>query len=131
MRPLKFRAWDVNQNTMLYNPNTPLTIIEAEGLGLNELFGLNDFLKWLANRYELMQFTGLYDQNGKEIYERDIVTAHNLKTQETWKGVVGFEVGMFTFSDEGLGAVDLHFITRQDTCEVIGNIYENPTLIHH
>lgn len=74
---------------------------------------------------EVMQWTGLYDSEGVEIYEGDIV---ELRAQ--WGGFVGdiiFECGCF-------GVKDGHTVyTFQDasseTLRIIGNIYESPDLM--
>lgn len=80
----------------------------------------------------LGQFTGLYDVNGKEIYEGDILRwyANNLLY------VVIFESGMFYASikecNEGMiGGFSLHQLTEYDygKCEIIGNIFDNPELL--
>lgn len=68
---------------------------------------------------ELLQFTGLLDKNGKEIYEGDICKNGGGKTIIEWDNeVAGFD---FTNSE---GAV-----LSGDLFEVIGNVYENPELL--
>lgn len=59
MRKIKFRAWDKEHHNMqVIFDNTTQT---------------EWFLPNLNNQYEIMQYTGLCDKNGKEIYEGDIV----------------------------------------------------------
>jgi hypothetical protein len=74
-----------------------------------------------------MQFTGLKDKNGKEIFEGDILRLYYLES----KTIDGAEV---VFSHDGgwvlkSGSDFLNIGTRQDEVEIIGNIYENPELI--
>lgn len=79
--------------------------------------------------YELMQFTGLKDVNGREIYEGDILTGGILHmtsgvrlSNESVATTVTFRDGMFK-----LGKVSL--LSFHKNAEVIGNIYENPELL--
>src|SRR5690554_736873 len=78
---------------------------------------------------ELMEFTGLKDKNGKEIYEGDIVRFH-YKT-----GV--YKIGIVVWNDL-FGSWDIDcsdFVSYKSlkqyksVSEVIGNIYENPELL--
>jgi hypothetical protein len=109
LREIKFRAWD--EGLMEYSST--------------DVFGLDagDILQRFDND-NVMQFTGLYDKNGKEIYEGDIVKLVNKDgikhiTEIKWhNGRYVIDTWMM-FAD----TLVLH------KCEVIGNIYENPELI--
>jgi uncharacterized phage protein (TIGR01671 family) len=84
----------------------------------------------MFNEIELMQYTGLKDKNGKEIYEGDILS------RKKW-GLGGYHEDEERYLVESLdyyldsGEVDYHFGVHlwNEYCEVIGNIYENPELI--
>ena len=66
----------------------------------------------------LMQFTGLKDKNGKEIYEGDIVRNHNeALTIDMVTGVVWDFRQLAMLEDQ------------REEWEIIGNIYENPELL--
>ena len=82
---------------------------------------------------EIMQFTGLKDENGAEIYEGDIVqwssgwnqTKEYKDKWDTDYKVVKFENGIFKYCcEETLDKYD-----TDDVVEVIGNIHENPELL--
>lgn len=69
----------------------------------------------------LMQYTGLHDKNGKEIYEGDIVKFDNTLMTVEW---VDEEAG-FTLHQK----VYEEYHNVNSRCEIIGNIYENPELL--
>jgi uncharacterized phage protein (TIGR01671 family) len=77
------------------------------------------------NHY-IMQFTGLKDNNGKDIYEGDILNIY-------YKTNNGFGLGVVYWSDHHLGFYTKNkdgvetFMARET--EVIGNIHENPELL--
>lgn len=84
--------------------------------------------------YELMQYTGLKDKNGVEIYEGDIVEIQQPTSYE--RGDISFREGAFAFTSREYpngerAIVFLHSVHYQNNwkVEVIGNIYENPELV--
>lgn len=85
-----------------------------------ELRGFQD-----DSRFEVMQFTGLKDKNGQEIYEGDIIRGVRFgDVYPEQLAVVEFNDGMFqdSYWHEKLQS-------HMGIMEVIGNIYENPNLL--
>ena len=123
MRKIKFRAWDKENEKMmkvlsLHLENKEISVKEN---GTFHLFRMQD----------LMQYTGVKDKNGKEIYEGDIVLI-KLDETSTWhKTVVGFKKGAFIASL--IDGEDYIYIFNRgfdnNDFEVIGNIYENKKLL--
>lgn len=106
-REIKFRAWD--KEKMNY-------------------FDLVDTWYNATNfdrKSEIMQYTGLKDKNGKEIYEKDII-----KTSPKNKVV---EFNHFHNEDFFCKTSDfIGFVIKDiEDCEVLGNIYENPHLLEN
>lgn len=129
MKEIKFRAWDKNRKRMVI-----VTTLDFDGEGvLDKVFGKakGKSVDGLEG-FELMQFCGLKDKNGKEIYEGDIVQEFH---DDEGKGhIINHEVSWSDGSWRlGNGGVDQNLLNgngRKDlSFEVIGNIYENIELL--
>jgi len=119
MREIKFRAWDESR---------------MKGLKKNDFFSIrNDGYTSISlpssNEPKLMQYTGLTDKNGVEIYEGDIV---KFKWLGEYTGVIKYEDCGFGLSynanDEQMNVAMRRFYFDKNA-EVIGNIHENPELL--
>jgi uncharacterized phage protein (TIGR01671 family) len=79
-----------------------------------------------------MQFTGLHDKNGKEIYEGDIMQHKFDERLFNW--LISFDDGAFVLQNIGVDGylMDKIRLTQTSCIEriVIGNIYENPELLN-
>ena len=103
MREIKFRAWDVVTKEMHTNP------FNGYIGGINDKF--EDTGNWIH-----MQFVGLSDKTGKEVYEGDIVNYGEYNKIAT----VEWNAPMACFWP---------CVSVGSNLTIIGNIYENPNLI--
>lgn len=114
MRDIKFRGYnEINKKILNWN--------ELLDTNLKNIFTMQKKDTGII----LMQYTGLHDKNGKEIYEGDIVRKFN--------GIIGkviyehseFIIDVTNNKKLDYGRLDL----IENFVEVIGNIYENPDLL--
>ena len=121
MKTIKFRAWCQGKHDNLTFGKAHMEYgvsIGGKGGYLGIESGWDIHGEYLT--VPLMQFTGLKDSNGKEIYEGDIVTGGSRVVWTTEMDRVGFRV-------EGHGrAYPIGWATEK---EIIGNIYENKELM--
>ena len=124
MRDIKFRAWD-EQNKVMNNEvefirsgidGNDWILFKSDKQKLEDGNVLNN--PYFQQQIKLMQYTGLKDKNGVEIYEGDIVAFDNNGFND--KGVVIYDRPCFIV--EGFFLID-------NSLKVIGNIYENPNLL--
>jgi uncharacterized phage protein (TIGR01671 family) len=122
MREIKFRAW--------YKPKKKMYTLSLESINFEtKLLGVytigEGYQQLRISDFELMQYTGLKDKNGKEIYEGDLLDCN---------GGIGKVVYL---NEEAAFRVELNvphacWFDSLDIWadeEIIGNIYENPELV--
>jgi len=114
-RKIKFRAWNKHNNEM-YSTCSMLSNFNPEDCSYSSE----------TTRCIYMQFTGLLDKNGKEIYEGDIV---NLSSWEPSVYQIAWDRGAFYLAKANLEEVG--DIKYAEGGEIIGNIYENPELLEN
>lgn len=123
MREIKFRAWNKEKQIMVYNDEDgssaysalpPASCVQMVNYCLNSSYA--------PDKYIWMQFTGMTNRNGDEVYEGDIIqTEHGYgvieynSTMGKWECAFDFDIDdLYVYVDNG---------------EVIGNIYENRDLL--
>lgn len=127
MREKKFRVWDKENKKMYFQLN------ESPCFGLFEgdrAVSIEDVFFYEKQRYETLQFTGLKDKNGKEIYEGDILIDHGDQgpVYIEYQKVQAAFVFVDKFDPSGTTIYTPTYI-HYEAFEIVGNIYENPELL--
>lgn len=126
MRDIKFRAWDKKNKEWISDTDSFFN-----GMLFNRKVGSVGIDFW-STKFELMQYTGLKDQNGKEIYEGDIIinscivspTCPHCKK----KLYAERQPEVVKWNDFG-HRFDMPYIDAFQTYLILGNIHENPELL--
>ena len=169
MRDIKFRAWDKEKNKMIYSDETyprnvykfDFEILKDYKFTLNKMTDRFNVVDEEGDDYyietyspvdaDTMQYTGLKDKNGKEIYEGDILSYKHIvytdcsKTEikeiedEAFIEIINYapiasvvkahSENVKCFGHDTINNQFLIIDLKSDEVEVIGNIYENPDLL--
>ena len=129
MREIKFRAWDKTEKEMARSVNEMR--FNSKGLYGLKVNHLGFEFKRRRKDVVLMQYTGLKDKNGVEIYEGDVVMAEHPHLYASYLGLVSITPGDGLYIEYTDGHVDfgLDEIQYKKYIGVIGNIYENPDIL--
>jgi uncharacterized phage protein (TIGR01671 family) len=131
MREIKFRAWD-KENEEMYDV-AMIDVETGEVAYTDHPTGYN--ADALLEQVELMQYTGLKDKNGKEIFEGDILrdTDSEIYYVDFIRGCFYLRTNYKSFPHLGwaewLPMCEIDRLANPVDFEIIGNIYENPDLL--
>lgn len=139
MREIKFRLFDKNENAIVSHEE--LVFQDQETTCVYSILTRNESLEY--NNLIRMQYTGLKDRNGREIYEADACRAWGeepyisdvISTDYDWeiRGFVIHKEGCFWINVDNEHNIWIPLsdhIYGDGQIEVIGNIYDNPGLIN-
>jgi len=122
MREIKFRAWDKLTRRWL----DIVSLVSSEDGEIIAVRTREGELITKEGNLELVEWTGLHDKNGKEIYEGDIVHTFS----RVGRGFRDRGVDKIHYSDITARWYPLDIVVTE-MCEIIGNIYENPELLEN
>ena len=125
MRTIKFRAW-IKDYALIAEVN----YLNIDYKEIVVMIDGNDY-EFNCGEYELMQYTGLKDKNGKEIYEGDIITfPKSSNTNPLFEVYFNTELGFWGVKKvKGYWGIRLSELYEWGYWKVIGNIYEDKHLL--
>lgn len=129
-REIKFRAWDGTKMFTFDNHAFDLIYNDISGWNVApNIVGLTT--KWTtgessdtAEQFQLKQYTGLHDKNGKEVYHKDIVASGKKHYTVEWQD----ELARFWLAPLNHTG-NWQFPDEVDHMEIIGNRFEHPHLL--
>lgn len=130
MREIKFRAWDKDNDQMIYDFGLTPEYIPYQIPQGDESDDPANYSYY--DDAELMQYTGLKDKNGTDVYEGDILGFDKWKGEYYAIAPVVYERGCFEVYIKRIAEshnLQLGTLSLLAESEVIGNIYENPELL--
>lgn len=135
-RELKFRAWDKKTRrmypvTLITEDSACLSGLKSQGryIGFEDGYEVDNFTWRSGKKIELMQYTGLKDKLGKEIYEGDVLEIDNKP--------YGYIIPMPIRDELPCGGFTIKYFKphypipfpESKYCTIIGNIYDNSELL--
>ncbi len=121
MREIRFRFWDKEEKKMRYSGDAHCPELTANGCPVAYMTREN-----LSMRYDVLQFTGLKDKNGVEIFEGDIIKfSINYGSKPICRDIVQWSDGRLAWSLKNRA----YLLFPMHHHEVIGNILEHPHLL--
>jgi uncharacterized phage protein (TIGR01671 family) len=119
---LESTDWKINDEYQFENENTEETIDHDKV----KVYDSGEDYYFIEDT-KVMQFTGLHDKEGKEIYEGDICKTYEIGVGNL-KRVVEFDSGSFVFTHPFCLTSEIRG-WKKDFIEVIGNVHQNPELL--
>lgn len=134
-REIKFRAWDLDRKQM--RGVMDVKWFDDGAMRVNATESQTAYEPRLKTKnvteFVLMQFTGLTDRNGNEIYEGDIVTAREKSNTATFTGYVHFLNGQYWVNYIGYESYYVPLIQLvnavYEPIEIVGNVYQDKHLL--
>ncbi|HFI0514128.1 TPA: YopX family protein [Streptococcus suis] len=127
----KLRAWEpyckkmfANDQIIIWNGN--VYVNDADKITVDNIKG------WSIDDKYIMQSTGLFDVNGKEIFEGDVIVAMSQgvkATGEVKRRIDGYWLMYPSFQNREFWHIVENVDTGETGVEIIGNIYQNPELL--
>ena len=138
-REIKFRAWNLIDKKMEYDITKTKEYSNIDG-GI-DVVGFDSYLDEPTESV-VMQYTGLKDKNGKEIFEGDILEQYGTQEDNSKRELYGLSYYEVVFSEGRFlkcwrkSTIDFHasksnfdLSFMMQNYRVVGNIYENPELL--
>lgn len=125
MRDIKFRAFDKKLKKVL-----KVKEIDFDNRIVTLEISESAIKKIPFEDVELLQYTGVKDKNGKEVYDGDVFIHTGQKFEVIWYSTrfIGIDHKDYAITDGYCCYVDCQYKDGSSSIEVIGNVYDNPEL---
>ncbi|TWM59942.1 YopX family protein [Bacillus paralicheniformis] len=124
MREIKFRAWNKELKKFVYSGDAVMILEEDGTLDIHETFHWDQDFESVSDKIVLLQYTGLKDETGREIWEGDI-------RKDVWgrKFKVVYDNDLAAFYGEYINGPSESLADCGPDSEYLGTVYENPELL--